>query len=84
MSMPSVHVHERVHAQYVSMSMSISVSPGIEPGYVVFPSHKNNVQFIVGRTATMWKNLKFLAVRRVFVWWPIASVLLTVRFQSRD
>jgi hypothetical protein len=53
MSMPSVHVHERVHAQYVSMSVSISVSPGIGPGYVVFPSHKNNVQFIVGHTATV-------------------------------
>jgi hypothetical protein len=53
MSMPSVHVHERVLAQYVSMSMSISESPGIEPGCVIFPSHKNNVQFIVGRTATM-------------------------------
>jgi hypothetical protein len=29
----------------------ICVSPGIEPGYIVFSSHKNNVQFIAGRTA---------------------------------
>jgi hypothetical protein len=36
---------------------SVIASPGIEPGYVVIPSHKNNVQFIVGRTAK-----KFLAV----------------------
>jgi hypothetical protein len=31
----------------------ISVSPGMEPGFVVFPSHKNNIQFLVGRTATV-------------------------------
>ncbi len=26
-----------------SMSMMVIVSPGIEHGYIVFPSHKNNV-----------------------------------------
>jgi hypothetical protein len=49
------------HAELIKISLPcckecLTVSPGIEPGYVVFPSHKNNVQFIVGRTATVWKK----------------------------
>jgi hypothetical protein len=38
-----------------NIGRDVCVSPGIEPGYIVFPSHKNNVQFIIGRTATVWK-----------------------------
>jgi hypothetical protein len=37
----------------------ISVSPGMEPGFVVFPSHKNNVQFIVGRTCSGQKKPEY-------------------------
>jgi hypothetical protein len=60
-----------------------SVSPGIEPGYIVFPSHKILYRFY-WRTAVKEKKKKFLAVRRVSAWWPFASVVLTVHFQSRD
>jgi hypothetical protein len=39
----------------------LNESPGIEPGYIVFPSHKNNVQILdfIGRTAIDEKKRNF-------------------------
>jgi hypothetical protein len=42
-----------------------SVSPGIEPGYIVFPSHKNNVYMFSKAYCYLCGKRKFLAVRRV-------------------
>jgi hypothetical protein len=47
--------------------------------YLSSPVKNNNVQFY-RRTAIVWKNWKFLAVRQVWVRWPFASVVLHVRF----
>ncbi len=41
------------------------VSPGIEPGYIVFPSHKNNVYMFSKMYCYLCGKRKFLAVRRV-------------------
>ncbi len=38
------------------------------------------ILYIYRGTACVWKNKKFLAVRWVSVWWPFASVVLTVHF----
>jgi hypothetical protein len=35
-----------------------SVSPGIEPGYIVFPSHKKQCIYLVRRTATCMEHEK--------------------------
>jgi hypothetical protein len=43
----------------------IIVSPGIEPGYIVFPSHKNNVYMFSKVYCYLSGKRKFLAVRRV-------------------
>jgi hypothetical protein len=29
--------------RFEAETLGLGVSPGIEPGYIVFPSHKNNV-----------------------------------------
>ncbi len=47
------------------------------------PVTNNNVPLLLRCTATVWKNWKFLAVRRVWAWWPFASVVLTLRFPAR-
>jgi hypothetical protein len=52
-------------AKTVTASYLGTVSPGIEPGYIVFPSHKNNVQLLLGVLLPCEKENKFLAVRRV-------------------
>ncbi len=46
------------------------------------PLTNNNVQFLLRRTAIVWNIKKVLAVRRVWAWswWPLVSVVLTVRF----
>jgi hypothetical protein len=36
--------------------LELRVSPGIEPGYSVFPSHKNNVYNLERRTAICVKE----------------------------
>jgi hypothetical protein len=41
------------------------VSPGIEPGYIVFPSHKNNAYNLVKAYCYLCGKRKFLAVRQV-------------------
>ncbi len=46
--------------------------------YSSSPVKNNNVR--LRRTAIMWKNWKFLAMRWVWAWWPFASVVLTIRF----
>ncbi len=56
------------------------VSPGIEPGYIRLPQSKIIMYIFHWNTAIVWKNWKFLAVRRVWAWWPFASVMSTVRF----
>jgi hypothetical protein len=40
----------------------------------------NNAQFLFTYCYCVKKNWKFLAVCRVWAWWPFASVMLTVRF----
>jgi hypothetical protein len=35
----TVHVHVLTH---------VNISPGIEPGSIIFPSQNNNVQFLLG------------------------------------
>jgi hypothetical protein len=47
--------------------LSVTVSPGIEPGYIVFPSHKKQCIYLVRRTAIWWNMRTFLAVRRVWL-----------------
>ncbi len=42
-----------------------TVSPGIEPGYIVFPSHKNNVFILSKVYCYLYGKRKFAAVRRV-------------------
>jgi hypothetical protein len=49
------------------------------------PVTNNNVPLLFRRTATMWKNFKKISSSApVWAWWPFASVMLAVRFQSRD
>jgi hypothetical protein len=43
----------------------LTVSPGIEPGHIVFPSHKNNVYNLVKAYCYLCGKRKFPAVRRV-------------------
>jgi hypothetical protein len=41
---PLHHATERFDSTlHDKIAFEIGVSPGIEPGYIVFPSHKNNV-----------------------------------------
>jgi hypothetical protein len=43
----------------------ITVSPGVEPGYIVFPSHKNNVYMISKAYCYLYGKRKFLTVSLV-------------------
>jgi hypothetical protein len=43
----------------------VLVSTGIEPGYIIFPSHKKQCVCIVRRTAICMEYEKFLAVHQV-------------------
>ncbi len=52
-------------AKTVTASYLGTVLQGIEPGYIVFPSHKNNVQLLLGVLLPSEKEQKFLAVHRV-------------------
>ncbi len=42
----------------------ITISPGIKPGYIVFPSHKNNVYIFSKAYCYLYGKRKFLAVRQ--------------------
>jgi hypothetical protein len=64
----ALNINKKVMGLNLGMIVGhISVSPGIEPGYIVFPSHKNNVQVLLGVLLPCEKEKKFLAVRRVSV-----------------
>jgi hypothetical protein len=52
------------------------VSPGIDPGFIVFPGQNNNVQCIV----RICDNVKFLAVRRVSLM-TLGKCCLTFHFR---
>jgi hypothetical protein len=47
------------------MIVKICVSPGIEPCYIVFPSHKNNAYMFRKVYCYLCEKRKFVAVRRV-------------------
>ncbi len=52
-------------AKTVTASYLGTVSPGIEPGYIVFPSHENNEQLLLSLLLPCEKEKKFIAVCRV-------------------
>ncbi len=51
--------------QFFCSHRGATVLPGIEPGYIVFPSHKKQCIYLVRPTAIVWNVRTFLAVRRV-------------------
>jgi hypothetical protein len=66
-----------------SLSEPTVVSPGIEPGGIVFPSQNKNIVFyLFDVLQTMWE-LEIFSSARVSFDDPL-RVLLTVRFQSLD
>ncbi len=49
----------------VQCTQMFTVSSGIEPGHIVFPSHKNNVHIFSKAYCYLYGEKKFVAVRWV-------------------
>ncbi len=65
---PYIH---RAYAFILELS-TVAVSPGIEPGGIVFPSQNNNiVLYLFGVLQTMWE-LEIFSSAPSRLWWPIA------------
>jgi hypothetical protein len=62
----TVHIQGKFFtSSFLQAAVAGPVLPGIEPGYIVFPSHKNNVYMFSKAYCYLCGKRKFLAVRRV-------------------